>query len=92
MLGGPQGVGPETKSMRPGRERPVNWPPESLRPAVAFTDSGEFTYLKPGPIRGNPNYGRTPVRLRAFSGLRSATIQIELPYEAEWTGDVPSCT
>ena len=69
----------------------MNVPPNSVSEAGPFTDPSEFTTRGRGPVPNNPNYSRPLLRLGSFSHLESATVVIDEPFEAEWTGEVQPC-
>ena len=81
----------EPQSKQTTAEKPTSWSPESLSPAYAFTDPTEFTRRGFSSIVRRDNYAAPLKRLSTFSAPQSATVEIGLPYEAEWTGEVGTC-
>ena len=81
----------EPQSKQTSAEKPTSWPPESVSPASAFTDPTEFTRRGFSSLVRRDSYNAPLKRLSTFSALQSATVEIELPYEAEWTGEVGTC-
>lgn len=84
-------LGDEAQSMQGGREKPVNWPSEKLKPAEPFAEAGDFTYRPSGEDRGSSH--KAPLnRLTHFGFLDSAAVSIKQPYELEWSGEVQACS
>ena len=81
----------EPQSKLTSTEKPTNWPPESVSPAYAFTDATEFTRRGFSSMVRRDSYNAPLKRLSSFSALQGAAVEIELPYEAEWTGEVGTC-
>mgnify|MGYP001250166595 CR=1 FL=1 len=94
-------LGAEPQSMRPGRDKPTSWPPESVKAAEALTDSGEFTRRTGALWRGQAgtkkveresSYQESMERLGSFSFLTSATINVGGPEPGQWSGEVIPCS
>ena len=84
-------LGEEPQSMQGGREKPETWPPEATKTAVAFAEAGDFTFRPVGETRGSSH--KAPLnRLTHLGFLDSATVEVELPYPLEWTGEVQPCS
>jgi hypothetical protein len=84
-------LGDEAQSMQGSREKPVNWPSETLKPAAPFADPGDFTYRPSGKDRGTSH--KAPLnRLTHFGFLDSAAVNVGQPFELEWSGEVQACS